>query len=187
MCYMLLLHLKHLHLPWNIWCLKTKWSVIWILIRAEKTVHNLQWQFNSDHHPAVSVLVGVVDECSAEHLHCAPLLLYSYLCSEHSLLSLLSLHWLKARGPQCASLLHSTFTRVLFTHFLLDWLIEKGFTSEKKWLAVAVWQCKYDFIVHPYRFSCNSIIIQYITRVCIGLVDDFNPTVMLCVVFEPGV
>lgn len=57
-----------------------------------RTVHNLQQQFKSDHHPVVSVLVGVVDECTAEHRHGTPLVLYSYRLSEHSLLSLLSLH-----------------------------------------------------------------------------------------------
>lgn len=116
----------------NICCLKAKWSVIWLIITADKTVHNLQQQLESDHHPVVQVPVGVVDECGAEHWHGTPLLLYSYLLWEHSLLSLLSLGWLKARGPPCVSLPHSTFTRPLFTHFLCDSLPEKSLTGEKK-------------------------------------------------------
>lgn len=76
------------------------------------------------HHSVVSVPVGVVDECCAEHWHGSPLLLYPYLLSEHSLLSLLSLLWLKAGGPPCVSLPHSTFTWFLFSHFPL-WLITR--------------------------------------------------------------
>lgn len=74
-----------------------------------------------------------------------------YLLSEHSFLSLLSLFWLKARGPPCFFCCTARLTRPVFTHFLL---------VSERWAAAERWQCKHDLSVQAYRFL-NIIPVHY--------------------------
>lgn len=96
---------------------------------------------------------GGLWECAVKDLGMAHPSCCMDLLPEHSLLSLLSLRWLKPRAPRCVSLPLSTFNKGLCLPI----------SRAGKWLAryTGGWQHGCDLTVQAYRFPQDNIIIHY--------------------------
>lgn len=162
-------------LPWVLWdicCLKTE-SVMWIIIRADKSVHKPttllceRWW---------GLRTSVVRNIGTAR-HAPPVVLLSSLRTQPPFTSVTPL--IKGRGPSVRQSATQHVYKGSVYPFPSRLITRKGLNQWKgcvyhRRLCDSVNMtslCKHT------AFSCNSIIIKSIIRVCIG---EFNPSYALC-------